>query len=603
MRYLDLALDSNDNPNMSFVSNANNSEQGPLTYGYYDHGTGVFFTQYVDGYGTMYGDAKGPAITLASDDRVYIVYSFNKENELGQYQGSELRLAISTTSKHESPTPSLTFNKQVVRSSSQSESMDIILNQAGKPQVVWTYSSSFIHSYQDAGWHHTTLDSGSYGASAALFVDNGGNLHASYVATNPDDLTQKQVRFYSPSAGIQTLDWNLPVYYAVMQLDSNDQPVILFNKNNVQLMTNAAGAWKQSEVSPREASGMLSLALDDQDHPHAVYAVYYSRDTSDREIFYTTIDSGHWITASIASGFIDSYHSLGVDGKDAPHLLFQISAVTSKRFLHAYIHDSTWVSETVATGPFAGSYPSLVFDTDDYMHVSYGGNGLQYAQNTTGAWVTSQADPVTASYTAITLGTATLGSNGLPHLFSTWSKLLGFDEQYKPIYEYKLLHTRLEASQWISETIDGGSSFDYTTVAQDSQGAYHLTYWDEDQSRILYAYQGVSGWVTDTLPIEGYIFGNQHMGLDSHDRLHLLYHNASCSVGHAYRYEWGSIDTPTPTPTPTVEPTLTSTATPTPELTATPTPTGTWSPPVTNTPTPTRAPGAERYIFLPLVLR
>jgi len=127
-----------------------------------------------------------------------------------------------------------------------------------------------------------------------------------------------------------------------------------------------------------------------------------------------------------------------------------------------------------------------------------------------------------------------LDSQGFPHISY-------YDFTNKDLkYAYK------DASGWHIETVDSkGDVGQSTSIALRKLGLRelpHISYYDYSNGDLKYAYYDGSNWHIETVDSEGRVGGHTSIALDSNDNPHISYY-ASCDLRYAYKDYCWHIDT------------------------------------------------------------
>ena len=107
----------------------------------------------------------------------------------------------------------------------------------------------------------------------------------------------------------------------------------------------------------------------------------------------------------------------------------------------------------------------------------------------------------------------------------------------------------------------------YASLALDGDGYAHISYYDDANDDLRYAYQDAAGWHLETVASEGQVGWYTSLALDASGYPHISYwhgvYSQSDEIGLKYaHYAIPAMPTPTATPTATLTPTATPTAEP-----------------------------------------
>ena len=103
------------------------------------------------------------------------------------------------------------------------------------------------------------------------------------------------------------------------------------------------------------------------------------------------------------------------------------------------------------------------------------------------------------------------------------------------LYFLILLQSCGYCPKWQTETVDGENSSvgKFTSLALDSNGNPHITYYDEDNKKLKYAYKDINGWNTETVDSTGEA---GVLAIDSNNILHISYRdNSNKYLKYGYR--------------------------------------------------------------------
>jgi hypothetical protein len=131
-----------------------------------------------------------------------------------------------------------------------------------------------------------------------------------------------------------------------------------------------------------------------------------------------------------------------------------------------------------------GQFSSIALDSSDNPHISYykrissDQGDLKYATKASGSWVTEWVDGLTTEdklgrYTSIALD-----SSGYAHI------------SYYDATNGDLKYATNASGSWVTEPVDwGGDVGQHTSIALDSSGYAHISYWDVSNGDLKYARQ------------------------------------------------------------------------------------------------------------------
>ncbi|MHB8917909.1 MAG: hypothetical protein ACYC4H_07785 [Desulfocucumaceae bacterium] len=75
----------------------------------------------------------------------------------------------------------------------------------------------------------------------------------------------------------------------------------------------------------------------------------------------------------------------------------------------------------------------------------------------------------------------------------------------------------------------------YTSIAVDTAGYPHISYYDETSQSLKYAYKNASGWHTSTVDNSANVGKYTSIALDGSDRPHISYYDATArALKYAY---------------------------------------------------------------------
>ena len=242
-------------------------------------------------------------------------------------------------------------------------------------------------------WSFETVDTqGDVGWSASLELDSGGIPHIAYAEYWPNFKLKYAVRRGPNDWVIETVDSEPGRgFYAYLALDSAGNPHIAYTGNKEWDLRHA---WKHPQLgwqfetieSAGDVGFYCAIVLDSADRCRISY---YDR-TNGRLKFAWQQPGGGWsidVVDSSPEAGLDT--SLVLDDQEHPHIAYWDKGIDGVKYAR---HDgSQWHVETVETGDFCGTEPSIRWAQAPRM--SYAGTvGVRYAEKVAGHWRYYQLD-------------------------------------------------------------------------------------------------------------------------------------------------------------------------------------------------------------------
>jgi hypothetical protein len=373
----------------------------------------------------------------------------------------------------------------------------------------------------------TIDNAGDVGRFSSLALDKDGIPHVAYYdESSASELTLKyaywDVKANNNAGGwvIDTVDPNFSERasigigsYASIAVRDNKVHIAYYDQGNMDLKyaNGKVGNWDVETIDDGEHVGKFnSIAVDVDGNPH----ISYFNERED-DLKYIHWNGEKWVKRTIDDHErVGLYTSIAIRGGKPRISYYDIS---NRSIKYASFSGSSWSLKTVYRSGTAGMYSSIALDSNDNPHISYyylARDELRYASWTGSEWSTMVVDSYgdTGKHSSLAID-----SNDVPHISYFFDKT---DEE-----GLELKYAVWNGSQWTIETVDTFKGVgQYTSLALDSQNQPHISYYDIEFGRLKYAYKDASGWhsgnYVDTIQGAGKYTS---IALDRDDRPHISY--------------------------------------------------------------------------------
>ncbi len=300
---------------------------------------------------------------------------------------------------------------------------------------------------------------------------------------------------------------------------------MLIIKSNVTPVDATLNNWVFEIVDELAYTGQhSSLALDSEGYGHVAY---YKSNTDDLK--YAFENSTGWYNITVDDGGplnddVGQYASIAVDGNGFAHISYASwTSSTGYDLKYAFQNSSGWFNITIdgeGSNDYLGNYNDIALDTQDYPHISYcdsSNNGLKYAFQNSSGWYTQTVATggSPGRYTSIAVD-----SNDYPHI--------SHYNYSSTVSERNLECTFQNSSGWFTETVDSNSRVgEYSSLALDSNGYPHISYYDSTNTALKYAFRNTSGWFYQTVDNTDNVGAYCSLALDGNDYAHISYYDGT----------------------------------------------------------------------------
>ena len=223
-----------------------------------------------------------------------------------------------------------------------------------------------------------------------------------------------------------------------------------------------------------------------------------------------------WQIETVDTGIVGAYSSLKVDSGDGVHISHFAGSVGHLKYAH---YDGfAWSNETVDGEYLTGHSTSLDLDSMDRPRIAYrfySGRCIRFAAWTGTNWTFTQFEEDGDMEDFISMA---LDGANLPHVSYHDGTFYGEASDLK--------YARYDGASWTTEIVDApGRVGRGSSLALDSAGHPHISYYDETSATLKYAHFDGIEWTVTTLDNVEYIAFNFRtaIAVDSQDRVHIVY--------------------------------------------------------------------------------
>jgi hypothetical protein len=255
--------------------------------------------------------------------------------------------------------------------------------------------------------------------------------------------------------------------------------------------------------------GVGSIAVDSSNNPHICYYIGLSGDLK-----YAKYVSDTWHIQTVSKGNAFRYGSLVLDSVDNPHIVFSYSNNTSIEMRYAKFAGGSWHFETIDY-PSVGVY-SFAMDSNDNPHVAYisrsTGTGwtyeLRYATLDNGSWTVESVE-IGDIGAFISIAVDTVGN---PHI--SYYRYINDDLRYASRINGIWYITTVDST----EDVGAGNS-----LALDANDNPHISYLDKTNNDVKYARWTGNSWSLQIVDSSESLKGGTSLAIDAETNPHISY--------------------------------------------------------------------------------
>ncbi len=504
--YASLALDSNNNPHISYQDRTNYE----LKYARYDGSS-----WHIEVAGSQGGYlATGTSIALDSNNRPHIAYFDDHTDRLfyAHFNGTAWQYATIAT----------LYSAYI-----SYLHPSIALDSNDRPHVVCCYyrynvSQDLKHYFFNGStWDNQTILSDA-GFSPSIAIDTNNHIHISYRGTGGTNNAGLGYGYYNGTAW-QTFNISTGsgiASHTAITLDGYNNPHIGYNDSGILKHAEYDGAiWQFESVSSDGGAG-TSIVVDPNNDIHI-------SSISSNILRYSSDKGGTWTTQILDySSKSGRYTAIAVDSLDRPHISHYAELINKRKY--TYHNGSAFVSEIFDPTPFSLSSKasSLALDSSDHPHIAYYNfessmHLLKYAHHDGQGW---NFENVGDGYSQMSVA---IDSNGRPHICYT-----GLDSNSR------LNYAVYNGATWDTQALVSGGIYipHDPSIALDSNDRPHIIYFDRVAVEFRYVNFDGTNWNFETLSTpssNSTSFKTTSIAIDSHDRPHVSWTDSTL-INYAY---------------------------------------------------------------------
>jgi chitodextrinase len=303
----------------------------------------------------------------------------------------------------------------------------------------------------------------------------------------------------------------LGISYTVTNYDINTKEY----SSSLRYASNISGVFETTSIDSFETNTYLpdydtSFMFDSSDYAHIAYCSY-----GDGYLKYANNMSGDWVIQLVDTNINLSQCEIVVDSNKNVHIVYNASGTIKYITNQSGIWDTEIIEQTNLISPYS---ISLAIDTSNNLHVSYydytnfGIDGeLIYATNVSGSWVKTVVD--NDGDVGINSSIA-IDSGGFVHISY-------FDRINK-----RTKYASNSSGMWMIDIINNDQDTSViSSIAVDSLGKAHVSYIHDPSDALFYSNNASGNWNTYELDSASYLSSETSIAVDANNDVHIIYNN------------------------------------------------------------------------------
>lgn len=412
-------------------------------------------------------------------------------------------------------------------------------------------SSLYFSKYNGDSWISELIGAATNVSNLTLAIDNNNQPHILYRSGN----NLKYTLYKGTSWQTQNVDIEGILDFSFPCINNTENPCFCYydaNNKYLQYANYDGYTWHSQIVdSDGDVGKSPSLFLDKEDKPHISYF-----DATNKNIKYAFYDGLSWILSVVDTSEAKPFSSLVVDNNGKPHIAYCTYTETCDWYdmgicinqgpdilhlKHAYYNSSVWeiegIESTVGSDFFLSltpeGYPFIVFHQGERECVEYVPflgcintdvilKSTNYAAKHEHSWLKGAiSDPYR-------LGSYIMDSNGnIHHCFISDGSVI-YDLYFGSTWQDPQV---VEAKKQVGLS---------NSLVLDKNDHPHISYWDEANGNLKYAYYNDILWKIETIDSAGNVGINSDIVLDNNECPHISYRDVS-NADLKYAYYDGSV--------------------------------------------------------------